>query len=79
MTDSYLKRVIQVIINKTGIDPEEIGDDSYFEDDLNVGQLELLEIISALEEEYSVEFSEDEKENIESVMDLVELIMEKVE
>jgi acyl carrier protein len=77
--NEYLAKVIEIIINKTGMDPEEISEDSYFEDDLNVGEIDLIEIIGALEEEYKIEFEEEEKEKLKSVMDIVEVIVEKVE
>ena len=77
--DKYLNRVIAIIIEKTGIDPEDIGESSYFEDDLNIGEMELHEILGAVEEEYKIELEDEEKENITSIMDLVELLVEKVE
>ncbi len=77
--DEYLKKVIEIIINKTGMEAEEISETSYFEDDLNLGEIDLIEIIGALEEEYKIEFEEDEKEKLKSVMDLVEVVVEKVE
>lgn len=75
----YLNRITAIIIEKTGVDPEDISENSYFEDDLNVSEIELLEIMAIVEEEYDIEFETEEKENIESVMDLVELVMEKAE
>ncbi len=75
----YIGRIIAIIIEKTGMDPDEIAEDSYFEEDLNVDELELQEIISFIEEEYHIELELEEKENVKSVMDLVELVFEKVE
>lgn len=77
--DKYVNEIIGIIINHTGLDPEDVADSSYFEDDLNVGPLELLDILATIEETYSIVFDEDEKKSIESVMDLVELVIEKVE
>jgi len=77
--DDYLKKVIKIIINKTGVDTEDINENSYFEDDLNIGEIELIDIIGALEEKYEIEFEEGEKENLKSVMDLVEIVIEKAE
>ena len=68
-----------MIIEKTGAEPDEVTEESYFEDDLNIAELELHEIIASLEEEYEIELDEDEKDSIESVMDLVELVVDKVE
>jgi len=75
----YINRIIAIIIDKTGMDPEDISEEAYFEDDLNVAPLELLEIISSVEEEYRVVLEKEEKEKVKSIMDLVEIVFEKVE
>lgn len=77
--DKYTNRIIAVIIEKTGVDPEDITINSYFEDDLNISEMELYEIIDALEEEYTVELDEEERERILMVKNLVNLIVEKIE
>ncbi len=77
--DKYLKKIKAIINEKTGMDPEEIEQTSFFEDDLNISQLELEEIYSALEDEYKIELEDEEKEQLESVTDLIDLIVEKVE
>ncbi len=77
--DKYIHRIIAIIIEKTGADPEDIKESSYLEDDLNIGEIELVEIISAIEDEYKIEFDDNKKENITSVIDLVEIVMEKLE
>lgn len=74
----YLKKIKSVIEEKTGLDAGEVQENSFFEDDLNIGQMELLEILSELEEIYKIELV-DEQENIESVQDLVELLSEKID
>lgn len=77
--NEYIKRIIAIIIEKTGVDPEEITEESYFAEDLNIDELELVEIIGLVEEEYDVSLEEEEKENIASIMDLVEVVYEKME
>ena len=77
--NEYIQRIIAIIIEKTGIDPEDITESSYFEEDLNVDELELMDIIAVIEEEYDVAFEPEEKEGITSVMDIVEFVVEKIE
>lgn len=77
--NEYIKRIIAIIIDKTGIDPEDITEDSYFEEDLNVDELELMEIVVLVEEEYDISFEPEEVEKITSIMDLVEFVFEKIE
>lgn len=77
--NEYFNKIAEMIADKTGVDLQDVTEEAYFEDDLNIGEIELLDIISALEEEYAVEFEEEEKERIKSVMDMVEIIVEKVD
>ena len=78
MTADYYKEIKKIIEEKTGLDASEITVESYFEDDLNVGEMELIEILSELEEKYNTDLMED-RENIETVQDLVDMLSEKVE
>lgn len=77
--DKYANRINAVIVEKSGVDPDEITVESYFEDDLNISELELYEITDALEEEYQIEIDEDEREKIVTVKNLVHLVTEKLE
>ncbi len=75
---NYLTKVKKLIEDKFGVDPSEINEESYFEDDLNIGAMELMEFLSELEEELKIDLVED-KDEIESVGDLVDLISEKLD
>ncbi len=68
-----------LIAEKTGADPAEITVESFFEDDLNIGGLELVEILSDLEEMLEIEGLLDNKKNMITVGDLVDLVSEKTE
>jgi acyl carrier protein len=78
MTLDYLKDLKKVIEEKTGLDPSEITVDSFFEDDLNVGEMELLDIISEVEEKYHVEIMRF-RDDITTVQDLLDLLTEEIE
>ncbi len=78
MTGDYHKKVKDVIATKAGVDLDEIEPESYFEDDLNLSQLELVEILAELEEIFQIELMES-KDDIETVQDLFDLVGEQVE
>jgi acyl carrier protein len=78
MNNNYLQRIKKIIEHKNGIDPTEITPESYFEDDLNIGEMELIDILTELEDEYHVDLI-DAKDDIESVGDLLELLSEKLD
>ena len=76
--NKYLTKLKNIIFEHTGIDKEEISADSYFKDDLNIGEMELIEIIGELEEEYQIDLSE-VSEDFETIQDVVDALEEYVE
>jgi acyl carrier protein len=78
MSADYFKEIRKIIEEKTGLEPSEISPDSFFEDDLNVGEMDLIEILNELEEKYNTELM-DQKDNLETVQDLVDILSEKVD
>ena len=78
MTD-YFKKIRSLLVDKVGVDPEEVSEDSYFFDDLNVSEIELMELFAELEDEYDIALEEEEKDEVESVGDLINLLIEHVE
>jgi acyl carrier protein len=78
MTAEYFREIKRIIEEKTGLEASEITADSYFEADLNLGEMELIEILNELEEKYHTELVDD-KDKIETVQDLVDILSEKIE
>jgi acyl carrier protein len=77
MSDYYPK-VKKVIAEKTGLEPSEISTESYFEDDLNVGEMELMEILEDLEETFHVDLIED-SDSFVTVQDVVDALEEHIQ
>lgn len=75
MTD-YKEKVKQIIARRIGLEAYEIKEDMFFEDDLNLGHLELAEILEEIEETLQIELSE-HKDDIDSIEDLFEIIQEQ--
>jgi acyl carrier protein len=78
MSNEYFKKIKKLISDKAGVDIDEIHEASYFEDDLNIGEIELVEILTELEDIYDVELVAD-KEDLETVQDLIDLLVEHLE
>lgn len=74
----FEKKAKKLISEKTGVEVEEISDESFFEDDLNVGELELIELLEELEEYFEVDLV-DKKEAIDTFGDLTELLADRLE
>lgn len=78
MSTNYKKEVINLIADKTGIEIEEISEASFIEDDLNIGEFELIEILEELEEKFDVELV-DMKDDFETVGDILDQLSEKID
>ncbi|MFZ5425201.1 MAG: acyl carrier protein [Patescibacteria group bacterium] len=79
MNDEYYKKIKKMLIDNYGVDEDEIVEDAYFGDDLNLGDLELEEMLQVLEDEYEITFEEEERGEIETVDDLTTLLSEKLD
>ncbi|MBT7349219.1 hypothetical protein HN803_00265 [candidate division WWE3 bacterium] len=74
----YIVKVKEIISKHAGIEIEEIKAESFFEEDLNIGELELNEIYQEIEETLEVDLSEERKE-FETFEDLVGALNEKLD
>ena len=74
----YYSKVKKVIAEKTGLEPTEISAESYFADDLNVGEMELIDILEELEETCHVDLIED-ADNFVTVQDVVDALEEHIQ
>lgn len=70
--------VLKIIAEQLGISADTITLDTTFAD-LDADSLDLFQIISALEEEYDLEFDNDEAEKISTVGDVVAYIEKALE
>ncbi|MGI5901107.1 MAG: acyl carrier protein [Desulfitobacteriia bacterium] len=71
-------KIVSVIAEKTGLNPELITLDSDFTDDLNIDSLDIFEIIMDLEDEYSLEIPTEDLEGMRKVSDLVSYLDRKL-
>lgn len=76
---TVFERVKDIVVDKLGVDEGEIAEGSSFVDDLGADSLDLVELIMALEEEFStddqaVEISDDEAGSINTIKDAVDYL-----
>ena len=72
------KRVFKVYKDQLGVSDEQIGLDKNIVDDLGADELDTVECIMALEEEFGYAITSEEEENIKTVKDAVDLIATKL-
>ena len=77
--DDYLAKLKKVIAEKAAVEPTDVKLESYFEDDLNMGEMELMELFDEVEEKFAVELTEDDRDACMTVEDLIDLFVEKLD
>ena len=68
------QRVKQVIVDKLGINEEEITNEQNFIQDLRADSLDVVDLVMGLEEEFEIEISEEDRENIQTVGEAIDYI-----
>lgn len=67
------EKVKSVITEQLGVEGEEVTSDTSFED-LNADSLDVVELIMAFEEEFELEISDEDAENIQTIGEVVDYI-----
>jgi acyl carrier protein len=75
---SVERKVIEIIVEQLGVSEDEVAMEASFIDDLGADSLDLVELIMALEEEFSLEISDEDAEKIQTVQDVVNYINEHI-
>jgi acyl carrier protein len=70
-------KVKQIIVDQLEVGIEKLNMDTTFED-IDADSLDIVELVMALEEEFDLEISDQEIENIKTVGDVVRYIESKV-
>ena len=68
------ERVKGIVAEQLGISVDEISNDSSFIDDLGADSLDTVELVMSLEEEFDIEISDEEAENISTVQTAIDYI-----
>jgi acyl carrier protein len=68
------ERVKEIIVEQLGVDAAQVTERAKFVDDLGADSLDTVELVMALEEEFSLEIPDEDAEKITSVGDAIEYI-----
>jgi len=79
---TVLERVRKIIVEQLGVEENDVNPQTAFVEDLNADSLDLVELIMAMEEEFSkegktMEISDEDAEKIVTVQDAVNYIIEQ--
>ena len=74
---SVAEKVKEIIVDQLGVDAGEVIPEAKFVDDLGADSLDLTELIMAMEEEFGVEISDEDAQQIQKVQDAISFIEKK--
>ncbi|EHJ47854.1 acyl carrier protein [Solidesulfovibrio carbinoliphilus subsp. oakridgensis] len=74
---SVAEKVKEIIVDQLGVDAGEVNPEAKFVDDLGADSLDLTELIMAMEEEFGVEISDEDAQQIQKVQDAISFIEKK--
>ena len=63
-------RVREIIVDQLGVNAEQVTTEASFIDDLGADSLDVVELLSRLEDEYGIMIPDDEVENLVTVADV---------
>jgi acyl carrier protein len=68
------EKVIDIIVDKLGVDRAEVTPEAVFVDDLGADSLDLVELIMAMEEEFGMEIADEDAEKLRTVQDVITFV-----
>ena len=75
MADSQIAERIQaIIVDKLGVDENEVTEEASFTNDLGADSLDTVELIMEFEKEFGITIPDTESENIKTVGDAIDYI-----
>ncbi|MCK4461619.1 MAG: acyl carrier protein [candidate division Zixibacteria bacterium] len=76
---SVEEKVKELIVEQLGVEAGQVTDRAKFVEDLGADSLDTVELVMALEEEFSIEIPDEDAENITSVGDAIKYVNEHAE
>ncbi len=77
--DSVETRVREIIAEQLGIGDDEVLPDAQFSSDLGADGLDMIELVMALEEEFDVDISDEDVENLTTLKSVVDFLGVKIQ
>ena len=71
---SVAEKVKKIVVDQLAVPENQVTEDARFIEDLNADSLDIVELIMALEEEFSAEIPDEEAEKLKTVGDAIAYI-----
>jgi len=74
MSAETLNKVVEIVVDKLGVEQNKVTENAKFIDDLGADSLDTVELIMEFEDEFSIEIPDEDAETILSVKEAVDYI-----
>lgn len=74
MSDAIESQLKQIVVKQLGVDEAAVVTDAKFIEDLGADSLDIVELVMAMEDSFSINIPDDEAENIRTVREAVSYI-----
>ena len=71
---SIEEKVTSIIVDQLGVKKEDIKPESSFVDDLGADSMDIVELVMAFEDNFSIQIPDQEEESIRTVQDAIDFI-----
>ena len=76
--ENVKEKVVSIIVDKLGVNPEDVVETASFTNDLGADSLDTVELIMEFEKEFNVTIPDDQAEKISTVGDALKYIEENI-
>ncbi|MEE2702399.1 MAG: acyl carrier protein [Myxococcota bacterium] len=70
-------KIREMIVEQLGVTAEEVVVEASFIDDLGADSLDIVELVMAIEEEFSLEIPDEEAERLQTIQDAISYVEER--
>ncbi len=78
MSDDILNKVKDIIVNKLGVDQDQVTIEASFTNDLGADSLDTVELVMEFEKAFNIQIPDEDAEKIATVGDAVKYLQEKI-
>ncbi len=75
---SIVEKVKNIIVEELGVQEEQVTPEAKFTEDLGADSLDVVELVMAIEDEFSITVSDDDTEKLQSVESVINYIEEQL-
>lgn len=76
--EDILAKVQEIVADRLDVDIETVKEESSFVDDLGADSLDVVELVMGLEDDFGIEISDEDAENIRTVGDAISFIQSQL-